>query len=240
VQGRAPYVRDANRHTVAFMISILRLPSPANEASVRLRCGKNGEGALTVASRRRPPRFRNKPLVTRSLLQPGRSGQFARTLRVCHSRRMKRRKLLYASLGMVLTASLSCSAQEKGTWRAESSTAKSITGDVALSAEKLAINFSSFPIAQIRLLKPAELSAAFDAESGAGGSGNLYRLSIPASKRFQHHNTLCGDEETQWMATYAVGDRLQIAFFSNATMPVFTPDALANNVNLCGTFSYSR
>ncbi len=137
-------------------------------------------------------------------------------------------------------ASLSCAAQEKGTWRAESTTAKSITGDVALSGEKLAINFSSFPIAQIRLLKPAELSAAFDADSGAGGSGNLYRLSIPGSKRFQHHNTLCGDEETQWMVTYANGDRLQLAFFSGATMPVLTLDALANNVSLCGTFSYTR
>ena len=152
---------------------------------------------------------------------------------------MKRRKLLYASLGWVLTASLSCVAQEKGTWRAESTTAKNITGDVALSALKLAINFSSFPIAQIQSLKPAEMSAAFDAESGVG-SGNLYRLSIPASKRFSHHNTLCGDEETQWMATYAAGDRLQLAFFSGATMPVFTLDALANNVNLCGTFSYTR
>jgi hypothetical protein len=153
---------------------------------------------------------------------------------------MKRGKLLYASLGWVLMASLSCTAQEKGTWRAESSTAKNITGDVALSALKLAINFSSFPIAQIQSLKPAELSAAFDADSGAGGSGNLYRLSIPASTRFQHHNTLCGDEETQWMATYAAGNRLQLTFFSGATMPVFTLDALANNVNLCGTFSYTR
>ncbi len=32
-------------------------------------------------------------------------------------------------------------AQEKGLWRAESSTAQSITGDVAFSGEKMSINF---------------------------------------------------------------------------------------------------
>jgi hypothetical protein len=159
---------------------------------------------------------------------------------VCHARRMKARKLLWASMGLVLAGSLSCAAQEKGIWRAANTTAKSITGDVVLSTEKLAINFSNFPIAQIRALEPAEASAAFDAESGPGGSGNLYRLSIPAEKRFLHRNTLCGGEETQWMATYVVGHSLQVAFFSGPSMPVFTADALANATNLCGTFSYVR
>jgi hypothetical protein len=55
-----------------------------------------------------------------------------------------------------------------------------------------------------------------------------------------HKNTLCGSDDAQWMATYVVGKDLQIAFFSGATMPVFTIDALANNPNLCGTFTYTR
>ena len=153
---------------------------------------------------------------------------------------MKRNKLLCVVVGCGLTCLVSGAAQEKGNWRAASSTAKSITGDLAFSGEKILINYSGFTVAQIRVLEPAEASAAFDTDSGAGGSGNLYRLSIPASKRFLHHNTLCGSEETQWMATYVAGHSLQLAFFSGASMPVLTPEALGNATNLCGTFSYVR
>ncbi len=146
---------------------------------------------------------------------------------------------------MIVGWGLTCSvvvaaAQEKGGWRATSSTARAITGDVAFSDEKIAINYASFPVAQIRELTPAEITAAFNAESSAGGSGNLYRLSIPAEKTFLHKNTLCGSEETQWVATFIAGHHLQLAFFSGPQMPVFTPDALANTTNLCGTFSYVR
>ncbi len=135
---------------------------------------------------------------------------------------------------------MSAVAQEKGAWRAASKTAQSITGDVALSDEKLAINFSSFVIAQIRRLEPAEMGAAFNADASAGGSGNLYRLNVPATKKFLHKNTLCGNEDTQWMATYVAGKSLEIAFFSGPKMPVFTLDAMENSTDLCGTFSYVR
>lgn len=153
---------------------------------------------------------------------------------------MKERKLLCAAVGWMLACSFSSAAQENGDWRAASTTAKAITGDVALTDEKIAIDYSSFTIAQIRALGPAELSAAFNPESNGVGSGNLYRLSIPASKRFLHRNTLCGSEETQWMATYVAGHSLQLAFFSGSKMPVLTPEALADSLNLCGTFSYVR
>ena len=135
---------------------------------------------------------------------------------------------------------MAVAAQEKGGWRAASSTAQSITGDVALSEDKISINYSSFVIAQIRSLAASDLSAVFDADSGGTGKGNLYRLSIPAAKKFLHKNTLCGDEDTQWMATYVEGRSLHLAFFSGQKMPVFTPDAFANSTDLCGTFSYVR
>jgi len=152
---------------------------------------------------------------------------------------MKSHQLMCAILGFVLCC-LPAPAQEKGYWRAASTTAQSITGDVTLAADKMAISFSSFPIAQIRALEPGELSAVFDAESGAGGSGNLYRLSIPGTKVFQHKNTLCGSEQTQWMATYVSGRELHLAFFSGPKMPVLTPDGIANSTDLCGTFLYVR
>ena len=151
---------------------------------------------------------------------------------------MKRSLLL--GVAAVLACSLSSSAQDKGNWRAASSTAVSITGDIAISDAKIAINFVGFPIAQIRRLEPAEASAAFGAESGATGSGNLYRLNVPAAKRFLHHNTLCGTADTAWMATYVEGKTLQVAFFSGSSAPVLTLDALANSTDLCGTFSYAR
>jgi hypothetical protein len=45
----------------------------------------------------------------------------------------------------LLLCCLTLAAQENGDWRAVSSTARSITGDVVLSAEKISINFSGFP-----------------------------------------------------------------------------------------------
>ena len=142
--------------------------------------------------------------------------------------------------GSVLACCLSVAAQEKGLWRAESSTAQSITGDVAFAGEKMSINFTSFVVAQIRSLEPGEVSAVFDADSNASGSGNLYRLNIPAAKKFMHKNTLCGTEDVQWMATYVTGRSLKLAFFSGAKMPVFALNEIANSTDLCGTFSYVR
>lgn len=74
----------------------------------------------------------------------------------------------------------------------------------------------------------------------AGGVGFLYRLNVPAARRFLHHNTLCGSEDTQWMTTYVTGRTMQVAFFSGDNMPVMTGEALANSTDVCGTFGYSR
>ena len=139
-----------------------------------------------------------------------------------------------------MLSTVSALAQEAGYWRATSNTAKHITGDVALSDEKITINFSTYWIAQIRTLTPAELSAAFNADAGTSATGNLYRLSIPSDKKMLRKSTLCGGEDTQWLATYSSGRTLELAFFSTSQMPVLTPEALANNTNLCGVFGYTR
>ena len=145
---------------------------------------------------------------------------------------------------LVLSALLLCTltgfAQEKGNWRAVSKTARAITGDVRLSNEHVLIDFTSYTIAQIRTLKPQEAASAFVDDAAPNGTGNLYRLSIPGNKKFLGKNTLCGGEDTQWMASYVTGKTLQLAFFSGETMPVLTPEAVATATNLCGTFMYSR
>ena len=153
---------------------------------------------------------------------------------------MKKLALLSIAAGLLITCPLFSSAQDKGVWRASSSTATGITGDIAIFDDKLSIDLTSFTIAEIRKLDPAEGAAAFNTDPHAPGGGYLYRLAVPAAKRFQHHNTLCGSEVTQWMATYVQGRELQVAFFSGSKMPVLTPDALANSTDLCGTFTYSR
>ena len=140
----------------------------------------------------------------------------------------------------MLACSLPATAQDKGYWRAVSSNANNITGDLSISDAKITINLTGFTLAQIRRLQPTESDAVFDADPGAGGVGFLYRLNVPAAKRFLHHNTLCGSDDTQWLATYVEGRALHVAFFSGSDMPVLTTDALANSTDVCGTFSYSR
>jgi hypothetical protein len=140
-------------------------------------------------------------------------------------------------VGLLVGCSLISSAQDKGDWRAGSSNARSITGDLEITDAKLFLNFIGFTIAPIRRLEPKEATAVFAAE-GSTGSGNLYRLTVPAARRFLHHNTLCGSEDVQWMVTSVSERTLHVAFFSGADTPVFTPEAMSNSTDLCGTFSY--
>ncbi len=95
-------------------------------------------------------------------------------------------------------------------------------------------------MAQIRPLQPAELTAAFGIDGTPSGRGNLYRIDIPGSTKFLRKNTLCGGEDTEWLATYVSGRYLQLAFFSGAKMPVFTPEAIGNSTDLCGVYAYAR
>jgi hypothetical protein len=156
----------------------------------------------------------------------------------CFNGNIMRTGLHKAIAASFLLCCLTLAAQEKGMWRAANSTAKTITGDIILSDEKLTINFTSFTMVRVRGLEKAELSAAFDADSNANGSGSLYRLNVPAAKKFLHKNSLCGGEDTNWMATYVTGRSLQIAFFSGQKPPLFTLDAISNSTDLCGVFEY--
>jgi hypothetical protein len=142
--------------------------------------------------------------------------------------------------GFLLACCISTTAQELGYWRAASTTAKSVTGDVAFSDAKMLIYFSNFAIVRARDLEPAEVSSVFDADSNSGAKGHLYKVGIPAAKKFLHKNTLCGAEDTQWMATYVEGNTLNLAFFSGQKPPTFTLDAISNSTNLCGTYNYTR
>ena len=152
---------------------------------------------------------------------------------------MKRVVVLLAAIGAGAWCGVGA-AQDKGTWRASSTTAVAITGDIAIGNERLMISLNPFTIAEIRSLTAAELQGVFGEENGVGGVGFLYRLSIPADRKFLRKNTLCGSEETQWMVTMGKGKALQVAFFSGAKPPVMTAAAVADSTDLCGTYSYTR
>lgn len=153
---------------------------------------------------------------------------------------MKQTRLLLVFFGLLLSAGLWAQAQEAGYWRASSSTAQSITGDIIIGNEKLTINFAGFVISRIRDLNAAEVSSVFDADSSSGVKGGLYRMNIPGARKFLHKNSLCGTDNVQWMATYVEGRSLHVAFFSSPSTPVFTRDAISNSTDLCGTFTYAR
>ena len=147
---------------------------------------------------------------------------------------------MIATALLCIAGSVPAIAQDKGYWRAASSNANQITGDIVISDTKLTIDFLGYSLASIRKLTQAEAGVAFDVDVNAAGGGNLYRLSVPGDKRFLHKNTLCGSEETQWMVTYVQASTLHVAFFSGANMPVLTGEALSNSNDVCGIFSYSR
>ena len=140
----------------------------------------------------------------------------------------------------MFVCSLSVSPQEQGYWRAASTNARAITGDIGIGESSISINYIVFTIAQIRKLKTPEVAALFDADVNSGVQGNLYRLSIPSERRFAHRNTLCGTESVQWMATFVSGRNLQIALFSGLDEPAMTFDALNASTARCATFTYSR
>lgn len=148
------------------------------------------------------------------------------------------RKLTLAAV--LLTLPALAQQLDAGYWRAQSQTARSITGDVALSANRLSINFVPFTISRVRALEPAELSAAFNPDPGATGEASLYRVDISGTRKFLRKNTLCGSEDTTWMATYVSGRTLEIAFFSGSKPPVFTMESMNNSSDLCGIFTYTR
>ena len=153
---------------------------------------------------------------------------------------MTHKTLRQAITGSLLLCCLTLAAQERGYWRAASSTARSITGDVSLSDQKISISFTGFTMAHIRSLEKAEISALFDADNNAEGAGSLYRLNVPASKKFLNKNSLCGGEDTQWMVTYVSGRSLHLAFFSSPQAPTLTLEAIPNSTDLCGTFAYVK
>ena len=72
--------------------------------------------------------------------------------------------------------------------------------------------------------------------TGRGEREQVYQAQGSAARKFLHKNSLCGAEDTEWMATYTTGRSLRIAFFSGEKPPVFTLSAISDSTDLCGVF----
>ena len=153
---------------------------------------------------------------------------------------MKFAAVAVVALACVSSAVAQTKSPDNGYWKSVSNTARSITGDITISGERMMMVFQPFTIADIRELSPEEIAGAFNFQDNDGVRGKLYRISIAADRKFLRRNTLCGAEETQYMATAVQGKTLQVAFFSGAKMPSLKPEDLNNSTALCGTFTYSR
>ena len=94
-------------------------------------------------------------------------------------------------VGLCMAARVSAQ-EDRGLWSAASKSAHAITGDISIGEAKVTINFATFPLAQIRRLKPVEVSAVFDADVNAGIEGTLYRLRVPPGQYIVKKNTLWG------------------------------------------------
>ena len=140
----------------------------------------------------------------------------------------------------VLLVAVAGGAQELGYWHADSDTAKKVTGDIAIGQTRLTINFMPFPMTQIRVLKPEEMQALFDLEGTPASGGTLYRLSIPAGRTILHKTAICGNDDTNWMATALVGKKLEVAFLSGAAIPDLSLDAVLKGTNICGVYTFSK
>lgn len=148
------------------------------------------------------------------------------------------KRLVITAIALLL--SVSAVAQDNGYWKATSNTAHSVTGDIVISGERLSIYFQPFTIADLRELTTEEIAAVFNFDSTDGVHGKLYRLSIAGDRKFLHKNTICGNEETQYMATAVQGKTMQVAFFSGSKMPSLKAEDLNNSSALCGTYTYSK
>ena len=157
-----------------------------------------------------------------------------------HRESAMRTRLALFVLALACAVGLHAQQPEKGSWRAASNTAASITGDIAISGSKISINFVSFLISPARPIKPTEVAAVFDEAIDTAGNGQLYRVSIPASRHFLKNNTLCGSQDTRWIAVYVADRSLKLAFFSGDDAPLMTFEALQGSTDLCGTYTFVR
>ena len=151
------------------------------------------------------------------------------------------------AMAAALASLVSLSAQGESVravpWRADTTTAQGITGDIRLGKDQLAIGARVFPLAFVRDLTRAEAAETADLIGASGPvAGGLYTIDIPAGTTFRNGNVLCNGATTRIIAverTESARRRLDLVAFEGDREIYFSGWKTVTG-HVCGTFGYSR
>jgi hypothetical protein len=127
-------------------------------------------------------------------------------------------------------------------WAAMSHTAMSITGDVQLSESTIIMSGNQYKLTSARPLETADLeNAGKITDVSRPSSAALYKTEIGSALKLVNGNSICGEEDAQWILAVRRGEsELSLAFFSGTDEPNLDYKVVNSSKSLCGTYSYSR
>jgi hypothetical protein len=127
-------------------------------------------------------------------------------------------------------------------WSAMSTTAMSITGDIAISANDLTMAGADYPLTHVAAAPTQQRAGIGQVVAITQPTGaDLYRVKIPGALKLQNGNTLCGGKDVTWLVVVSgSGPTLALAFLAGSAQPSLDGSALSNSTALCGTFTYGR
>lgn len=139
------------------------------------------------------------------------------------------------------------SSRKSESWTAVSRTAISITGDVRLKGETIALARQNFPLTAIReidrslLGDVARIVAMPPPASTQPISAKLFKTMISRNVRLLHGNTICGPgADAKWVLAVFANENLSLAFFSSRDEPKLDYAAIETGHDLCGTYTYVK
>jgi len=130
-------------------------------------------------------------------------------------------------------------------WTAYSRSAVGITGDVALSRDKIHIGKHDYALSVAREIGPDRFSDIARLVLVNPTVARLYKVTIPRAATFVRGNEICS-AQTNWMLAVEGSDTvtqehmLVLSFFSGSSEPDINYKAVDTSQNLCGIFSYSH
>jgi len=149
--------------------------------------------------------------------------------------------LKLAAHGGFRSASVVAQKSSKQVWIAASQTARSITGDITLTSDKLILAHTTFPLTFVRDVKKEKLEDAGKIVdlSGSPSSARLFKTLVSRHSILLNSNTICGpDADATWMLAVYNRGTLSLTFFSGAKEPNLDYKAAEASPYICGTYMY--
>jgi hypothetical protein len=129
-----------------------------------------------------------------------------------------------AIVPMVLLALTTPALAKAARWTATSSTSMAITGDIAVSADRIIFgNGASIGIKQAAPDRP-----------------EVFTIDPPSNPVLLQGNRLCGDQPPTFLTLYRDGGSLALSVFDGPDMPPSPASALDTPPGLCATYHYEQ